>query len=164
MTTKIKEAGFSLIEIIIVMAIISIVALSIAVNIGINNSKRQAKKSAEKLEELIKFAQNQAILRQSNYGLLTYQDGYLFLKKQGNSDWMVINEPQILKREYLPNGVRFKLNFRQIQLRKKDDLQPEIFIYADGYTDKFDIVFYSQDDEKLITLSNSAQSKMSIHE
>lgn len=164
MKKNIKNIGFSLLEIIIVMVIISIATLGIMMSVGINDSKRNAQESAEILKELMIFVQNKAILTQKNYGLITYSDGYLFVEQQDNLQWKVTNDDVILKRKFLSSNLKFKLDATQVQSRIEKILKPEIYIYSDGYTDQFEIIFFSSQGKQLIILKNSAQGEMSIHE
>ena len=161
--SRYKHQGFSLIEIIIVMVIIAIATAAVVLSVGVEHAEKQAKSAAQKIEALFIFAQNKAVLTQKNYGFITYTDGYSFLQQNQDLSWGLVAEDVLLTRHKLPQDVRFKLNTQQESMRQKGKFHPEIFISADGYTDAFQLIFVSKEDEKLIVLENSSQGKFTIH-
>lgn len=159
---KEKDLGFSLIEISVVMVIIAVAAIGVSLAMGGSLSHRHAHDDANQLIDLMRFAQNRALMTHSNYGLITYQDGYAFLKQNSKQRWKIVQAPDVLKRVYLSNDVAFKLDRQQIQKRTKRPLQPEIYIDSDGLSNQFEIIFFSRAGKKLATVVNSADETMSL--
>ena len=72
-----RQSGFTLIEIIIVMVIISVVLTVATISIG-NPQIKRMKQTSERFTALIHLAKEQAIFNSQEYALSIWDSGYAF--------------------------------------------------------------------------------------
>jgi type II secretion system protein H len=109
-----RHYGFTLIEILIVLLIVSIIA-TVATLTMRKDDALQAKLVAQELVKLFPVVQQQAILQPATYGFYYTTDGYEFLQYRTNKVtqqglWLPIVDDRILGFHHLPKGVRIHLN------------------------------------------------------
>jgi type II secretion system protein H len=80
------QAGFTLLEILLVVLIIGIVSSLLVLSVSTAGIARQAQQEAQRLVALMQYARQQAILENRLYGLQLQPHGYQFLVYQ-NQAW-----------------------------------------------------------------------------
>ena len=104
--------GFTLIEVLVVLLIISIVTSVAMLSISHNQNQR-VKLLANELTEFITLAEEQAILQQTSIGLVIAHNAFQFVHYQTQAqgtvpDWQPLMEP-VFKRHLIPSGVGIRL-------------------------------------------------------
>jgi general secretion pathway protein H len=146
---RIHSAGFSLLEIMIVVVIIGILVSIFSLSVG-SLSDDGTSEHARRLEALIKLAVEEASMEGREIGLLFYQQGYEFSARVPSVDedglqvwvWTPLDDDALLKPRDL--GEEFSIDVlienKEIDLdyeRKEDDdeeneYRPQIYLFSSG--------------------------------
>lgn len=79
-TKKTAQKGFTLVEIMIVVFIIGILSVAAIMTLGRGTTSERARDSALELKSLLSAAEQEALLSQSQVGILFHDKGYSFAK------------------------------------------------------------------------------------
>lgn len=132
-----RNRGFTLLEILIVLIIVSIIAGFALLAVGDFGQARRVKAAAITLEKTIALAQVQAILESNLLGVAIETTRYRFYryqwdKTQGVMRWHVITRDRLFRPHSLPKNMQLKINQNtlpdtpQILLSPSGDLTPFI--------------------------------------
>jgi general secretion pathway protein H len=145
-----QVAGFTLIEILVVVVIIGVVAAGLMLSVNLTGRDRDLQREGDRLLALINYAHEQAELQTREYGLQFTDDGYKFLVyDQQRGIWRDANEDDALDPRKLPEGldVKLRVEARDIVLSHPDDkdphkaslddpsskdVTPQVMIFSDG--------------------------------
>lgn len=136
-------AGFTLIEILVVVLIIGVVSAGILLAVSLTGRDRDLEREGARLYTLINYAREQAELQTREYGLLFQEDGYEFLSYDvQRGHWSTVPEDEVLAQRKLPAGLEVKLivEAHPIVLRqpqKDADKVPQVMIFSDGDLSSF---------------------------
>jgi len=134
-----RQSGFTLIEIIVVLIIISVVLTVATISIGDPQVKRM-RQTSERFTALIQLAKEQAIFNSQEYALSVWDSGYAFytLDQQG---WVLLTDDKIFRGRTLPEGVEHELFLDGIKvvLSNEDKNKPQIYITSDGEVSPFQL-------------------------
>ncbi|MEM7304073.1 MAG: type II secretion system minor pseudopilin GspH [Pseudomonadota bacterium] len=143
------NSGFTLFEIVIVVAIFAIMITMATISMGDPQAKRM-KQNSERVATLIQLAKEQAIFNSQDYALSFWESGYAFHTLTENG-WAPIDNDRIFRTRNLPDGLQFNLYLEGIKviLKNKDSNKPQIFITSDGeispfkleITDRYDLLY-----------------------
>lgn len=131
-------AGFTLIEILVVVLIIGLIAGGVLLSVTVTGRDRDLERESERLFTLINYAREQAELQTREYGILFQEDGYEFLAYDVHrGQWRDVFEDDALSARKLPDGLDVKLTVeaRPVVLRRPqnaDDKTPQVMIFSDG--------------------------------
>ena len=134
-----KQHGFTLIEIVVVVAIISIALTMATISIGDPQVKRM-KQSSERVAALIQLVKEQAIFNSRDYALSIWDSGYAFYSLNENG-WIPVEDDRIFRPRKLPDGLEFVLHLDGLEviLERQDKKKPQIFITSDGEISPFQL-------------------------
>lgn len=105
-----RSAGFTLIEILVVVLIIGIISSAVLLSVNLTGRDRELEKESDRLLSLINYAREQAELQTREYGLLFNDDGYQFLAYDVRRGlWREVYEDEVFRQRKLPDGLDFKL-------------------------------------------------------
>ena len=93
------EAGFTLIEIMVVMVIIGILATFVSLSIGNRSTEDRLQAESKRLQQLVLFATEQAQVQGVEIGLRLTTDGFEFLSMDDNGLWQSIDDGTLRPRE-----------------------------------------------------------------
>ncbi len=111
-----RSRGFTLIEILVVIVIIAISVGVVVVNFSGDSNAEAAKLEIMRLQQRLRFAHQQSVVRAEEYGIRFYNSGYRFLRfDQDNEDWIELPNDKILKRHLLPPPLEIELYIEQVR-------------------------------------------------
>ncbi|KTD20416.1 general secretion pathway protein LspH [Legionella lansingensis] len=120
--------GFTLIEILVVVIIISITIGFALLTFGDFGASRRALMTAEQFSTYIKLVEQQAILEMTTLGIDVRQDGYQTLRFTQGKTWTAMPEKSLFHTRHFPDHVVVK---PQSKL-KNNSKNPDILIDSSG--------------------------------
>ena len=133
------QKGFTLFEVIVVVAIISFALTIATISIGDPQVKRM-KQHSERVVALIQLVQEQAIFNSQDYALSIWQSGYAFYTLN-EAGWTQVSGDRVFRQRELPDGLEFVLYLDGIRvtLEREDKKKPQIFVTSDGEVSPFQL-------------------------
>jgi general secretion pathway protein H len=140
-----RAAGFTLLEILVVIVIIGVMVSMATLSIGVLGADREVKEEAERFWAVLRQAREEAELQAIDVAIFVGQTDYEFLRfDTRRNEWTPIVEDKLYAQRTLPEGLRFRLwlENREIVLKpglpdrsKKDESQkwpPQITVLSSG--------------------------------
>ena len=163
--TQQRQNGFTLLELLVVIVIVSILFTYTTLAIRSNSPEDLIKEEAFRLEHLIRLAMEETILRGEEYGLEVYVDGYRFLRLYDDGQWQPLSTDKILHEREFANEIELEMHLEESKIfidsvldpladeeadlddmpedEKKAKAKPHIYLLSSGEIDpEFDIRFY----------------------
>lgn len=133
------QAGFTLFEVIVVIAIISFALTIATISIG-NPQVKRMKQHSERIASLIQLAKEQAIFNSQDFAVSIWDSGYAFYLLN-ESGWLPVSDDRIFRTRELPEGIEFGLYLDgvRVTLASEDKKKPQIFITSDGEISPFQL-------------------------
>ena len=124
--------GFSLMEILVVVAIIGVLALVVTLSVT-GGAERQVRREAERFEALVGQACEQAELGGREIGIVVGDGGYAFRLMSGN-DWVDFPADSTLRPRPWIGGLSLALTRegRPVDLGASADATPQLVCFSSG--------------------------------
>lgn len=107
-------AGFTLIEVMLVILLIGLLASAVVINFSGESRDKQLETHTGRLQQLIHIASETAMLKQQEFGLFVDNDGYRFMLFQDDK-WHSIREPKSLRPRQFPPGYKIELELEGLE-------------------------------------------------
>jgi general secretion pathway protein H len=105
-----RVAGFTLLEILVVVLIIGIVTAGMLLSMSFAGKDTELETESKRLLSLMDYAREQAELQTRDYGVFFGQHGYEFVVYDVRTGaWRRVSEDDALRERTLPSGLEFKL-------------------------------------------------------
>ena len=141
-----RSAGFTLVEIMIVVFIIGLITAAAVITFGGEQRDTELDREAQRLDALIDYVREQAELQTRDYGLRINNTGYSFVVFDVlQNQWRTADEDDSLRQRKLPDGFEAQVvvDGRRIVLDQKkralEDFKPQVMIFASGDMTSFEI-------------------------
>ena len=142
-----RSRGFSLMEIMVVVAIIGLVTAVTLIRMSGSSRDTQLDEEAERMEALFSYVREQAELQTRDYGLRIDDQKYSFVVFDILGDeWRAADEDDALREREFPadieptvvvEGRKIILDSRE---KKIEDFTPHVLIFANGDISSFEVI------------------------
>jgi general secretion pathway protein H len=153
------HAGFTLVEILVVVAIIGVLAAALLLSVSLTGQDRDLEREATRLVDLLRYAREQAGLQTREYGVMFQDDSYEFLVYDPHRAlWRDVFEDDALAERKLPDGltVQLTVDARPIVLKRpKDatDKTPQVMVFSSGELSSFSVTLLRDNGVRSITVA-----------
>lgn len=153
-----RQAGFSLIEILVVVVIVAIVSSIALLSMGLLGDDRDLQTEARRFAALIEVAQDEAMMQGREFGLEVMATAYRFVEYDPLSNqWAELYGDDILRQRQLPEGAEFDLFIEGQRVLLEPDpagleesdkmadsalvetFEPHIFLFSSGDVSPFEL-------------------------
>lgn len=143
-----RAAGFTLIEILVVIVILAIMAGMVLISMGTLRPDDPTGTEARRIRALLELLSEEALIQGRDYGVEFFADGYRFLSWDPDTRlWTVVDDEEALRRRALPEGMRTVLavDGREVVTREanderpQDEIVPQVAIFSSGEFTPFEL-------------------------
>ncbi|MFT5503696.1 MAG: general secretion pathway protein H [Gammaproteobacteria bacterium] len=149
------ERGFTLFELLIVVAIIGISVNIILISSSLVKGSDSLKQVAQNLEKVVKLLRQEAVFENRNYAISLHHKGYNILEFNGE-DWQIVDE-SFFRKYKLPEDFYSRLAVEGVKITTVDieTAKPHILILASGEMSNFEWIIEDEKSKSFIKLEGN---------
>lgn len=154
--------GFTILEILVVVAIISIIASTIVLNTNLNRPESVLKTHVVQLQKIMQLLRQEAILDDKNFAISLIPDSYLVLEYNGE-EW-IPNSDRIFKsmQKPMPYHDELLVDKQLITIEKTDEPKPHILILSSGEMSVFEWLIEDRKNQFKVRLSSTMLGDLTL--
>lgn len=160
-----KIKGFTLIEILVVLVIISVILTFTTLSIGDGGLTRKLEQEAQRLASLLTLASQEAIMQEKELGISFEVEGYHF-HEWYEQKWHVLTAPDnIFRPRRFSVGIQaeIRLEGEPIVINEIQSNLPQLLLLSSGEFTPFEIILTAESDDTLrYWLTGTATGVISI--
>jgi len=159
---KQSHRGFTILEILVVVAIISVIASTILLNTDFHRPQNELKKHAGDLAKTLQLLMQEAILEDRNFALSIEPKSYRVLEYDGQ-DWVLSKDKFLLKlqRKY-DYSDELTIDQDIVTIEKTEHPRPHILILASGEMTVFQWDIEDRENNLRVRISSTLLGKITV--
>jgi general secretion pathway protein H len=179
-----SAAGFTLIEVLVIVIIIGIVSAAVLLSFGVLGDDRALQQQARRFASLVDLAADESLMQGRDYGVEFTRSGYRFLEYDPLSgQWQEIIGDEIFRPRQLDEGLDLELVLedRSISLgerfaeavtdgeeeedeKRADDFAPHVLIMSSGEVTPFNLYILRPADRSELHVEMSVTGEIEIQQ
>jgi len=160
-----RVRGFTLIEIMVVMAIMGIMLSFGMFAFGDGGLSDKLEQESQRLYGLIKLAQEESILQSKELALELERDGYVF-KEFSDDEWVDITSDKLFRKRSLTAGIELSLKVEDVKLKldnnDEQDTPIRVYILSSGELTPFDVTLKIPELEQFFKITGTENGLLSL--
>lgn len=152
-----RSTGFTLLEMMVVVAIIGIILTFAVLAIGGDRRAEELERESRQFAELLRLGSEQALLRGEEWAVQLTPDEYRFLVYT-DTDW-VAQPDDLFRTRSLADDTRLEIELegRELVLETPDEIKPTLLLYSSGEISPFVAVFAANATEQRYQVQTDAR-------
>ena len=135
---RVRQAGFTLWELLVVVAIIAITVYGVQLSSGLVDNDRDLKRVGKNLGKMFHLLSQEAVFENRNYAISVQDGGYLVLE-YADGDWSVVEDSFFTRFRFTENQrSQLVINDLVIDTSNSESPRPHILILASGEMTPFE--------------------------
>ena len=148
-----RQKGFSLLEILAVVVIISITVTFATITFGDFGSTRRTLIAAEHFVSFMNLLEQQAILQNQTFGIKIVNNSYQAMRFTSQDKWQKIGEDKIFRQRHFPDNNTLTIN---------SSTNPQIIVQSSGDYKPFQLQIREKNGKLIATIIASINGKVTI--
>jgi general secretion pathway protein H len=139
-----RSSGFTLIEILVVLVVVSMLVALATLTLGGSSVRRDLDNEVEQLFLLMQTVSDQAVLNNTEFGLMIEEDHYRFLAYDQQSDTWKPSSERLFRQRPVPEWmvVTDYIENESPRLASDEDKpRPDVVLFSSGETTPFELEF-----------------------
>ncbi len=161
-----RPAGFTLIEIMVVVVIMAVLTTVAVMSIGVLGSDRELDDEGDRYTDVVAAAAEQAGLEGRDFGIWVGPDRYEVLTYVNRRQrWESLSQDRLYESHELPAGIapRLEIEGRQVLLgRDKPDAPrvPQVLLYSSGDSSAYRLLLAREATDATLTVEGQADGTL----
>jgi general secretion pathway protein H len=170
-TRAASERGFSLLELLVVVAIIGVLVGAVALSVGAAGPDREVKGEVDRLRGVVDLLHEEALMQSRDFGLMFTETGYRFYVYDYKAlKWVEASNDRLLAERSLPKPLELTvvLDGRELELvrdfesQEIENPEPQVMILSSGELTPFELEVYRDRTLGRFTLKGELDGKLEV--
>lgn len=150
--TEFGPRGFTLVEILVVVVIIAVLFTITTLSVDRISEEDEAREDAQRINALLELAGDRAMIEGGEYGLFVSEQGYRFMRYEGDEVGWITPEDRAFRQRAWPGGVSVEMSSEdgrvelESEVDEDEERTPQVLLSATGEMTPFELILRHQDD------------------
>lgn len=162
MLSRTSHRGFTILEILVVIAIVSLVITSLLLNTQFRDPADALKRHGRELSQMLQLLSQEAVFENRNFAINIQPNRYILLQYDG-TEWVPSDDKffkKLLKEH--PYADELIIDKQLVDIKKTDKPEPHILILSSGEMTVFEWLIRDRENQLTLQLLSSFQGDIQL--